>query len=261
MTRVDTSIHVGIPDDARNLIWNVFFFRAERGVNFHAHLPWSDAPDTRAAVLRDASGATVAAAVIRPAPQPGVAMIGFVCVDAGFRGQGHARTLIAFVNTTLDATGSRAALLWTTKPSLYAQHGYTLIGQDVSLQVTRTISAPSTALLVKINPWPPHGCIAALPAFASSGSSYRSDRAEAVIVRGAKGPTLLDWRGALEDVVALLDAAGVDGWSVNVTSADAFVALLDPNQYTIVRHDGAMTMARHADTTLTIDHVPIAARI
>jgi GNAT superfamily N-acetyltransferase len=261
MMRVSASVHVGIPDDARRLVWDVFFDQAKRGVSFRAHLPWSDASDTRAAVLRDAFGAAVAAAVIRPAPQDGVAMIGFVCVDARARGQGHARTLIAVANSALDAAGCHAALLWTAKPALYTQNGYEVISQEAFLSITRTIAAPFAKLPVKTDSWPLHGCTAALPAFALSGTSYRSDHAEAVVVRGANSLTLLDWRGALADVVALLDATGVGSWSVNVPSACPFIAVLDPEQFKIVRHKGAMTMARLADSSFAVDYVPVAARI
>lgn len=260
MKPADASVHVGIPEDARRLIWDVFFVQASRGVAFDAHLPWSDAPDTRTVVLR-LSGDAIAAAVIRPAPQAGVAMIGFVCVDVRARGQGHARHLIAFANEVIDAAGYRAALLWTGKPAVYAEHGYAVIGRDVFLHVFRTAALPACRVPVTAVAWPAPNRMAGLPAFASSGSHYRSTNAEAVIVYGPKSATLLDWRGDLDDVVTLLAGADIDHWSVNVPSADPFVQALDPNQFAMTLREGASTMARRADNAAALDYVPVIDRI
>lgn len=262
---VRASVHSGVPGDARRLIWDIFFVQARRGLDFSTHLPWSDAPGTRSVVLRDASDTTLATAVIRPAPQDGVAMIGFVCVDGSARGRGHAGTLISAVGQAIDAAGFRATLLWTGKPEIYVNRGYAIVTQDRLLHVARRdpglLHPLSASALVQCEPWPPLGSLMALPAFASAGSRYRSSDAEAVVVSGAKGVTLLDWRGDPADVVMLLMAAGLDKWAVNLPSASPFAAALNPTTFAVTAHAGAITMARQADDSLTLDYVALANRI
>ncbi|UVO50932.1 GNAT family N-acetyltransferase [Sphingomonas sp. SUN019] len=255
------SVHIGLSGDAKRLIWDVFFVQAGRGVDFETHLPWSDAPETRSVMLRDASGAAVATAVIRPAPQDAVAMIGFVCVAARARGRGHGRTLIESSTQAIDAAGFQASLLWTGKPEVYADHGYGIVGRDHFLHVARRLPAGPATSLARSDPWPPLGSLSGLPAFAIAGSRYQSDRAQAVLVRGAKGVTLLDWQGDLADVMTLLDAAGLARWSVNIPEADPFLNVLDPDLFTVTTHPGALTMARRADSAVPLDYVAVADRI
>lgn len=255
------AVHTGIPGPARRLIWEIFFTQAGRGVSFDAHLPWADLADTRCVVLDDAAGTVLATAVIRPAPQPGVAMIGFVCVAEEARGHGYAKRLIAHANEAVDAAGCHATLLWTSKPQVYASLGYAIIGQDSFVQVTRLHPNARTMTQIAIGAWPGSQQDAGLPAFATSGTRYRSDHAEVVVVNGARGATVIDWRGSPGDVVALLDGAAIGAWSVNTPTPELFVAALDPALFTLTVSQGPLTMARRAADVAALDYVPVAARI
>lgn len=250
-------VHAGVPKGARRLIWDVFFAQAERGVGFDAHLPWADAPDTQSVTI--GSDETLAALVIRPACQPGIAMIGFVCVDARARGRGHAGALMARAHAILDEAETVATLLWTGKPQVYAGMGYRTLDRDRFL----TILAVKPVALAPVGrqSWPDASDIVGLPAFATSGERLSNAQATAVIVYSPGGVTLIDWCGEPSAVAALMGAAGHARWSVNVPQHSGFDRELDPTLFTIESRDGAFAMVRCADPSFAIDPVPLADRI
>lgn len=254
------TVEAGVPDAARRLIWNIFFMRAGRGIDFAAHLPWAADPDVRTVVLHEGHD-VLAAAVVRPARQAGVAMVGFVCVDEAWRGRGYGRDLMAAVNAAVDEAGFRAALLWTGKPAIYVGTGYQEVGRDSVLRVSRLPNAPPAPATVTQTPWPGSGDRAGLPAFATAARRFRSDRAEAVVAQGARGTTLINWRGDPADVVALVDGAGHTSWMVNTAAPDAFSAALPANRFAVSVEDGAAAMARRRGAGFPLDHVPVAERI
>lgn len=254
-------VHAGIPEQARHLIWDTFFVRAARGVDFAAHLPWHADPVVRSILLQRAHGDVVAAAIILPGKQAGVAMVGFVCVDEGARGRGYGRDLIAAVNTAIDDAGYRAALLWTGKPAIYARQGYDVIGWDDLLRVTRSTRVASASPATTVLPWPGLGDRAGLPAFATSARRLRSDRGEAVVAQGPRGATLISWHGAPADIVAMLDDVGYAAWTVNVSTRDRFLAALPADRFIVRIEKGAATMARRSNADFHPDHVPVAERI
>ncbi len=255
---IETAVHKGVPDGARRLIWDVFFAQAGRGVDFDAHLPWADAPDTRSVTIGDI--ATRAALVVRPAPQPGVAMIGFVCVDARVRGRGYGAAMLERAHQMLEDDGIAAALLWTKIPPVYRGSGYQVLDRDrfvtfSSEPVARTVARVDAAA------WPGADDIAGLPAFATSAQRLSDGNARVVVLHGGGGVTLADWHGEADAVARLMRAAGYDRWSVNLSSADRFDRMLDPALFAVETRDGAYTMVRRFDSSFAIDPVSLADRI
>ncbi|KZE13286.1 GNAT family N-acetyltransferase [Sphingomonas hankookensis] len=254
------SIHPGIPDDARALIWESFFREPGRGVTFERHLPWHAGPSVRTITVREADD-LVAAAVLRPAPQPGVAMIGYVCVAAALRGRGYGRVLMAAVGMAADEQSYKAILLWTSKPAVYAAHGYDVIERDRFVRVMQRAASNGDVPGFRQEPWPGSSAIAGLPAFATSATRYWNDGAEAIVATGPKGATLVSWDGKPLDVAALAGAAGHMRWSTNLSPDDPFLRSLPADRFDISIDDGAFTMARRFDLGFVPAHVAVLDRI
>lgn len=253
-------IEQGVPAGARDLIWQSFFVEAGRGTTFERHVPWYRDADVQTVVVLD-DGEVIATAVMRPAPQAEVTMVGYVCVDPSRRGQGVGRMLMDALNDTIDKQGFRAALLWTTKPEVYTGRDYAVIGRDRFVRVKGPAGQTADHDSIRIEDWPDADANNGLPAFATSASRYWSDRAMAVCAQGARGVTLLDWQGEAVDVAALLSAAGHVDWSVNLTANDLFARTLSSHGYTAVESLGAFTMVRCRDSDFVPHNVPQVARI
>ncbi|MBB3880131.1 GNAT family N-acetyltransferase [Sphingomonas pseudosanguinis] len=253
-------IQQGVPDGARSLIWRSFFLEAGRGTTFEQHLPWYCDSDTRSVMVLDA-GAVVATAIIRPAPQAGVAMVGYVCVDQSRRGHGLGRMLMEALNASVDDQHFQAALLWTSKPEVYVGRGYATIQRDRFVHVKRGTGAAPSRDSIHVEDWPALGTANGLPAFATSATRYSSDQATAVCAKGPRGVTLLDWNGEAVAVADLLHAAGHEEWSVNLMGADPFAYVLSIHRYRISEVPGAFTMARCQDMAFVPQDVPTIYRI
>jgi GNAT superfamily N-acetyltransferase len=253
-------IEQGVPTGALDLIWQSFFVEAGRGTTFERHVPWYRDADVRTVVVLD-DGDVIATAVMRPGPQAEVAMIGYVCVDPSRRGQGIGRMLMDALNDTVDEQGFRAALLWTAKPEVYRGRGYAVIGRDRFVRVKGPADQTAGHDSVRIGDWPDANSSNGLPAFATSASRYSSDCAMAVCAHGARGVTLLDWRGEAIDVAAVLSAVGHVEWSVNLTAKDPFAGTLSSHGYTAVEFPGAFTMVRCRDGDFVPHNVPQVSRI
>lgn len=260
-TEMQPSIVSGVPQAVQGLIWQTFFAAAGRGVDFTTHLPWYADPAVHTVMLSNGDGQAMASAVLRPACQAGVTMVGYVCVNHALRGHGHGRTLIAAVNTAVDDLGYQAALLWTSKPEVYASQGYAIIGNDDFLNVTRLAPRTGPSVRFVATVWPEEGDTAGLPAFATSGRRLRSDHAEVIVVEGGRGVTLVDWKGSNADIVALIDAGCPETWSVNLSVEDSFAQTLTTDCYKVKRQSGATAMARRANPSFSLDPIPVADRI
>ena len=261
MMGLSFSVKIGVPNSARRLIWNTFFAKERRGVAFEKHLPWHSDPDTRTVLVSSSPDCVVGAAIIRPAEQIGVAMIGFVCVDELERGRGYARDLVAAVNVVVRDLGYHTALLWTGLPSVYTRSGYQEISQDIFLKVKQRPCKQPTGFPITVEPWPDYSDQVGLPAFALSAQRLRSNRAEAIVAEGPRGTTLIDWRGASEDIVMTMGAAGYSSWSVNIPAGSELLEALPKDQFFIEATKGAVTMAYRSDDMVAIEHVPVARRI
>lgn len=188
-------------------------------------------------------------------------MVGYVCVAKERRGQGQGRALIAMVNRAADELGYRGTLLWTGKPAVYAGQGYETTDRDRFFTISRRARTGEARIHPEATVWPGYGDTAGLPAFSTSAVRYRYDGAAAIVAQGPRGVTLLDWEGNPAHIVGLLEAAGLDNWSVNLNEADDFASALPADGYSISSVDGAFTMVRRADATFCPDHVPVIHRI
>lgn len=253
-------IEQGVPDGARSLIWQSFFLEAGRGTTFERHLPWYGDADTRSVMVLDAE-TVVATAIIRPAPQDGVVMVGYVCVDQSRRGHGLGRMLMDGINNAVDDLGCRAAMLWTSKPEVYVSRGYVAIQRDRFVRVKRNAGTTSGQANIHADNWFALGTTNGLPAFATSMTRYSSDQAMALCAEGPRGVTLLDWTGEAVAVADVLYAAGHEEWSVNLRGTDPFAHILSLHGYSIAEVLGAFTMARCPDTAFVPQDIPIVYRI
>lgn len=253
----------GVPESVQSLIWDTFFVESGRGVDFATHLPWHADPASRTVMLVSDHGAALAAAVVRPASQTGVAMVGYVCVAAAARGRGYGRALISATNATIDAAGYRATLLWTGQPEVYVRQGYESVAREDFLSVKRLslMSASTRAGNVIASVWPGPNDAAGLPAFATAARRLRNDRGEAIVAIGSRGATLIAWEGAVDDVVAILDATGYAAWNVNVPAGDNFREALPADQFDVTAMTGAVVMVRCADPLFVPASVAVADRI
>lgn len=252
-------IAVGVPDKARDLIWDCFFVEAGRGTQFKRHLPWCDDEGVCTVMLCKENHVT-ATAILRPALQPEVAMIGYVCVERTQRGQGHGRTLMYLLNMAVDDLGYRAAILWTSKPAVYLDQGYEAIVRDRSVRVTGTPQVVPMRVPATTHDWTEVGTIG-LPAFATKVLCYRSKKARAVVAEGGRVATLLDWQGDPIDVAMLLMSLGCTDWYVNLDASDPLPAKLTTHGFHVIESEGAFTMVRRQDATFVPTYVRQLNRI
>lgn len=251
----------GIPEAVRNHIWQVFFLETLRGVSFSAHIPWADEKDTHSVFMTDQDGEVVASAILRESKQPRVGMIGYVGVRSTLRGRGLGRNLMKLVTLQADNLGFAAVILWTKTPNVYTEHGFKVLRRDLVLSV-KAIGGPVKSLSnVQSEQWPLPDSRSGLPAFASRGMSLSDQEAQATVVWGSLGATLVDWVGEPSSVGALLHDAGLSEWILNVSVGDCFADGLPLSQFSIERSLGAFEMVRFRDREIALEPVSMIRRI
>lgn len=260
MSQPDTAIAAHVPEGARDLIWQTFFRDQGRGVSFEAHCPWHDADLTRTVTLSH-NGETAAAAIVRPARQGAVAMVGFVCVATPHRGKGFGRILMDACNDLANELGYQQTVLWTQMPEFYAPIGYSEISVDRFLVVEGLHAATVRAREYTRSELSPGSLGVGLPAFATSMSQLRNCGAAVVLCVGERGATVTAALGEWAEVAKLLASASIERWAVNLPADDPAIDALKSVTNVMVDRRGAITMARRTAASAALTYIPLSERI
>jgi len=239
---VTYQFELGIPANARSLIWHEFFFSRGRGRDWTSHLPWAQDQGTFSATAMQ-SGITLATLVIRRSYDTSLAMVGFVCVGASARGQGLSTTLIDFAAAAATKHGFREMMLWTTKPRVYERCGFAVCQTEERLSLNLNGKRPARSPVLQS--WPnANATSAGLPPFARSCWSAETPTARIVFADTPTGPTLLDHQGPADAVLDLAMQAQPGTWSAVLRSNDALCVQAKLRGFVSARANGPITMFR-----------------
>jgi len=239
---VTYQFQLGIPANARGLIWHEFFFLRGRGRDWATHLPWAQDQGTFSATAMQ-SGITLATLVIRRSYDTSLAMVGFVCVESAARGQGLSATLIDFAAAAASIHGFKEMMLWTTKPRVYERCGFAVCQTEERLSLDLTRKRPAKSPLLQ--PWPNANVTSVgLPPFARSCWSAETPTARIVFADTPTGPTLLDHQGRADAVLDLAMQAQPGTWSAVLRSNDALCVQAKLGGFVSARAHGPVTMFR-----------------
>lgn len=219
------------------LIWEVFFASKLRGVSLHAHFPWIAYPDDKTwfVVLYDQQTVIGGLVVRHPANQRldephEVAMIGLVCIEAKYRGQGYARAILEYAIGEAKERGYHALTLWTQKPKVYIPHGFTLFDNaifgsiDTSEVVDSEAHSGSFCESIVRSGFPQE---LALPAFAINGSVLATPDAKVVLIETPSECIVGSWSGHDLEVSKLLESMPEKKWMINAYEGDCLLDVLE----------------------------------
>jgi GNAT superfamily N-acetyltransferase len=259
------SISSGVPCASRALIWEVFFTSRKRGFYLPTHFPWIEQNfNTYCLTLSENScGASVATLVLRIQRLPSgsrYAMVGMVCVDQAWRGHGLSKRLISNALTFASEQQISSLLLWTTKPNIYREHGFTPDNEicDTFNRVSLNPLRPfATVAFTKVSPDASRG----LPPFAKQLIRFESDAAELICVDTEQGMALAEWKGPLPAVFDLIESALPTTWNLNAPEGSQIFDEINRREHFCIPLLGAERMVRHLGTPILIPYISILERI
>ena len=240
--------HLGVPTEARHLIWDVFFLSKQRGIDLEYHFPWiAKEKITTCVTIDDTSRVkceTIAALVIKEIfidKVGSVGLIGLVCVHPHYRGRGHSSTLIQHAIDFGLAKSWAALLLWTTKPHVYLKLGFEVDSCDEFGSVMRVDSAQNTTstspVVETFNEF-------GVPAFATEVKKFSDSVDFLIICNTHDEPTLVDWSKKMTQTLALIDRVLHNSWKINAPKGSELVPCLLAGGYSVNLAQGAARMVR-----------------
>lgn len=259
------SINAGVPNSAKELIWNVFFASRQRGIDLDTHFPWINQTDGIHCIAISESKATpiVATLVLRVLNiVPGIlcAMIGMVCVANNWRRQGLSTNLLNNINTICESQKIKSLVLWTGQPAIYQSHGF-----EIDLEVCDAFTLVNGKPLQqenKIN----YKIIAAnkhrgLPPFAEKLFQIESHDAELMAIKTPQGMAVAEWSGSLDSVLDLIDSALPATWNLNAAANDPIINALLSRGHACTSLPCAKRLIRHIDKPITLPYISVLDRI
>ena len=227
------SICSGVPKDARELIWNVFFVARNRGVTLSYHFPWIDESQiVRCITIQMPDGSSskcVATLIIKLDEISGVGrigLIGLVCVHADYRGARLSTRLLKAALEVARQEGLPCLVLWTGQPSVYEKVGFSTDSIDVFGSISRRKSLQGSSVrgevssAISISEFNDGG----VPAFASSVIKYSTEEASIYVCKSGERLSLVQWTGSPPAILNLISLALPEEWQLN---ADEFDPLID----------------------------------
>lgn len=219
------SVHRGVPRAAQTLIWKVFFSSRGRGIDLPTHYPWIDTETGVTSVLisqdvRNEAQSTAAALVIKEATSLNtetVGLVGMVCVDKAFRGQGLSHKLLAVATEVGKEQSYRSLILWTNKPDVYARHGFAVDSHDRYGPVWKHPAANEDRGFchnlagITVEDRSTRG----VPAFAKSVLTFGNHAASITVLPTMQGYTLAEWTGEWDAIFQVVEQILPENWNLN----------------------------------------------
>ena len=218
------SISTGVPSGARALIWEVFFASRQRGIDLPTHFPWieQNIGTYCLAFSEKSEGPVVATLVLREYDQSTgsrCALIGMVCVDKPWRGQGLSTQLLTNMLHFSADQKINSLLLWTGQPRVYSRHGFVSDTCETFSRVTLDPLRPRAQVRFHRGP---ANTSRGLPPFAQQLIRFESNAAELIVMETTHEITLAEWKGSPSAALDLIEAALPTTWHLNAP-ADALI--------------------------------------
>lgn len=251
----ETVLSAGVPESARQLIWNIFFASRRRGISLSVHFPWLDSnPNVFCLAIRapqstQAEGFIAALVIRRDQTESGqnIGLIGLVCVAEEWRGKGLSSILMSDAINFANQIDLDALVLWTQKPEVYTGHGFAPDGQDMYGFVERTLSHRS-CIEFTTEAWPDLESIQAqrgLPPFAVSGRSISTNSAKVIVLESYNGVTLAEWYGSNAAIVDLLESALPTRWGLTICEGSGLVTELLKRNFKVGLKPAALRLVKN----------------
>jgi GNAT superfamily N-acetyltransferase len=268
----ETYVSSWVPDDAIQLIWDVFFTSRNRGLSPEYHYPWIH-DRSGLSCVRIAAGVggtqTIAAALIvryRPIGSGRqIGLIGLVCVAEQFRGRGLSARLLESAVELAKSKQLSHLVLWTTKADVYRSRGFEVDCADVFGLVTRRGRCmPRWKSRSEENAANIHSTVLqGAPAFAIQVVRYSSALGASISVcKSNQLETLVEYSGSMDAVIKLIDQVMPSIWNLNVLQHDPLIDALNRYGYDTDLRSSAvrMTLALGAGANQP-DVIPFLERI
>jgi N-acetylglutamate synthase-like GNAT family acetyltransferase len=268
----DIRLHEGIPDEARGLIWNVFFASRQRGVSLEYHFPWINSKDSVTCItveqkINDHAEVVGTLVVKREQIEPIglVGLIGLVCVKVNHRGQGLSIRLMRTAVEYSLAASLKALILWTTKPDLYKKMGFSEDSIDYFGIVKRKAPTLSTTTEankqrgIKVEDIHQLG----VPAFAKNALKYTYCAESITVCHTALGYLLAEWSGKNEGIDFLIENVLPDSWTIISSKESKLIPVLQRNGYSVELQTSTkrMTKILASHELMCIPYIGILSRI
>jgi len=253
----------GVPIAARELIWNIFFASRNRGVDLSTHFPWiEEESETYCLTLSEKNkGPILATLVLREINlYPGLryGIVGMVCVDESFRGQGLcSRLLVNLRKFSLDKKIT-SLLLWTREPSIYIKQGFVIDTSDNFGQITFNPLRPLANIdSIKVHPVHNRG----LPAFAQKLIHYDCDLAELIVAETAQGVTVAEWEGAPSAVLDMRESTLPLAGNLNAPANASIFYEISKRGHIYTPFPSSSRMVLHLDKKINLPYISVLDRI
>lgn len=248
--RLRTTVSDGIPPDAIQLMWRVFFASRNRGVSPEFHFPWIHDKHGLHCVCMSAEASqppvTVAALVLRQrALEQGgkIGLIGLVCVAEEFRGRGLSTQLLELAIQQAKSLQLSHLVLWTTKPEVYEKLGFKVDNTDMfgpvkkrgGTQAPRHAAQDTHAVVAT----PLEGA----PAFAQEVVRYATANATIIVCKSSTTETLVAHTGPMDEVAALIDEVMPNVWNLNTPTQAPIIETLSQHGYEHTLKPSAVRMS------------------
>jgi predicted GNAT family N-acyltransferase len=262
---MNLSISTGVPKQAKDLIWDIFFASRQRGIDFPTHFPWIDhtAGTYCLALSKKNDNLLVATLVLRELNLPfGIrcAMIGMVCVNQAWRGQGLSTQLISNVINFAAEQKINSLLLWTTQPGIYSSHGFTPDTETCDTFGRVNVGSLRSCAEVKFTKGNPK-ITRGLPPFGKQLIHFESDAAEIIGVETSEGIALADWQSSPPSVVDLIEAALPLTWYLNAPADAPIFDEINQRGYFYTPLPCAKRMVLHLGPPVSIPYISVLERI
>ncbi|WP_374537092.1 GNAT family N-acetyltransferase [Chitinimonas taiwanensis] len=263
--KITLSISSGVPCASRALVWEVFFASRQRGLDLSTHFPWIEQSfGTYCFTLsEEGAGTSVATLVLRMRnllSGSRCAMVGMVCVDKAWRGQGLSARLLSSAITFAAEQKINPLLLWTTQPGIYSRYGFapdTETCDTLGLVRLGHLRPRAKVKFAKRVPGPSRG----LPPFGRQLVLFESDAAELIAVETAEGLALAEWQGSLPAVLDLIEAALPSTWSLNASADSSIFGVISERGHLYTPLPCASRMVKYLDMPVYTPYISILERI
>lgn len=258
-------MHPGVPSAARTLIWEVFFALRQRGIDFSTHFPWIEqAIGTYCLTLSETNdGPPLATLVLRELDLSSgsrCAMIGLVCVNHAWRGQGLSTRLISNALAFAAEQQIHSLLLWTTQPGIYSKHGFTSNTETCETFGQVKVNSSRACALVKFSKNHP-GTSRGLPPFGKQLIRFESDTAELIGVETVEGMALAECSGSPSAVLDLIETAFPATWNLNAPADSPIFKEINRRGHLYMPLPCAKRMVLHLSEPSYIPYISILERI
>lgn len=260
-----------ISDDVKKIIWNEFYQSRNRGIELRKHSPWmytqsgektycisatenNNAPDVK----------TIGCLIIKEHSadkKHTIGMIGYVCTDIGWRGNGIGDALISKAIELAKQQKLSELVLWSQLEKFYTRHGFSHDNDDIF----RHYNCPPPINLngsISKKPWPSSAETRGLPAFSKAANIFSSNKACVIILETDSYPIVAEWEGNDAEVIAIIATVVRGPWSINASVNDTVLKILDNYNCTdFIDQPSRRFNLIMADTNAPSCHIRILDRI